>query len=143
MAMDDFGGRCGGLCKRKRSNRLGLFDEDMAEDMAARDVLVNHGVDKLPSLLKIILLLEEEGGDARRRLLNVSLIRCFLLCPGSVGHWLIGMLSKPGIPSMRALAYIEVVSQATVSDYILGLSNCFKRRHKSLARTATQCFRRF
>jgi hypothetical protein len=116
MAMDEFGGRSGGLYQREMNNVIELFDEDRA----ARDVLVKHVAEKLPSLLKLILLLEEEGGDARRRLLNMSLIRRILLCPESVGPWLIGMLRKPGVPSKRALEYLEVVSQTTVSDSIGG-----------------------
>jgi hypothetical protein len=116
MAMDEFGGRSGGLYKRERNNVLGLFDEDRA----ARNALVKHVAKKLPSLLKMILLVEEEGGDARHRLLNMSLIRRILLCPESVGPWLIGMLRKPGIPSKRAVEYLEVVSQTTISDFIGG-----------------------
>jgi hypothetical protein len=130
MAMDEFGGRSGGLYQREMNSVIELFDEDRA----ARDVLVKHVAEKLPSLLKLILLFEEEGGDARRRLLNMSLIRRILLCPESVGPWLIGMLRKQGVPSERALEYLEVVSQTTVSDSIGGfrtaLTDDIKAFHK-------------
>jgi hypothetical protein len=116
MAMDEFSGRSGGLYRREQTNLLKLSDKDRT----ARDVLVKHVAEKLPSLLKMILLVEEEGGDARRRLLNMSLIRSILLCPESIGPWLISMLSKQGIPSNRAVEYLEVVSQTTISDFIGG-----------------------
>ena len=97
LALDELAGKSGGLHKRDRR----IVRDTNEQDKTARNVLVNHLVYKIPALIKTILLLEGEGGEARRRLLRMSLFRRILVCSHAVGPWLIGMLHKKGVPSER------------------------------------------
>jgi hypothetical protein len=114
LVMDELGGRSGGLHKNTRRN---LRAPDL-QDKICRDFLARYMAEQLPFLLKTVLLLEEEGGDTRRRLLKMSIFRRILVCPESVGPWLTAMLRKKGIPSIRAVDYLAMLSQTSVEDYV-------------------------
>jgi 1,2-phenylacetyl-CoA epoxidase PaaB subunit len=116
LVMDELGGKSGGLHKNTRRN---LRDPDK-QDKICRDLLPTHMAEKFPFLLKTVLLLEEDGGDTRRRLLKMSIFRRILVCPESVGPWLTSMLHKKGIPSIRAVDYLAMLSQTSVEDYVGG-----------------------
>jgi hypothetical protein len=83
-----------------------------------REVLAKHLCQEIPALLKTILLIEQDAGEVRNRLLKMSIVRRLLLCPESVSSWLTSMLRKKGIPPKRAVDYLELVSSLTPEDYI-------------------------
>lgn len=116
VVMDELGGKSGGLHKNTRRN-LRAPDQ---QDKICRDQIASYTAEQFPYLLKTILLLEEEGGATRRRLLKFSIFRRILVCPESVGPWLTSMLHKKGIPSIRAVDYLVLLSQTSVEDYVGG-----------------------
>jgi hypothetical protein len=116
LVMDELGGKSGGLHKNIRRN-LRAPDQ---QDKICRDLLASYMAENFPFLLKTVLLLEEDGGDTRRRLLKMSIFRRILVCPESVGPWLTSMLRKKGMPSVRAVDYLAMLSQASVEDYVGG-----------------------
>jgi hypothetical protein len=116
LVMDELGSRSGGLHKNTRRNLRAPDDQDKL----CRDLLARYMAEQFPFLLKTVLLLEEEGGDTRRRLLKMSIFRRILVCPKSVGPWLTSMLHKKGIPSIRAVDYMVMLSQTSVEDYVGG-----------------------
>lgn len=116
LVMDELGGKSGGLHKNTRRN---LRAPDL-QDKICRDLLPTYMAEKFPFLLKTVLLLEEDGGETRRRLLKMSIFRRILVCPESVGPWLTSMLHKKGIPSIRGVDYLAMLSQTSVEDYVGG-----------------------
>ena len=116
MAMDELAGENGGLHNVTRGS-LGSTED---KDMIARNELVSHIVNKMPRILKTVLLLEGGGGSIRNRILETSLFRRILLCPESVGRWLTNMLQKKGNPSVRGIDYLELVSGTHIKDYVGG-----------------------
>ena len=121
LAMDGLGGRDGGFHKEKR--RLHRH-----EDKRARADLAAHLVTKLPTLLKTVLLIENDGTKTRQKLLTkLSIFRRILLCPESVGPWLPTMIRHNGIAAQRGVDYLLLVSQTSVDDYVGGFTNVLAR----------------
>ena len=116
MAVDELGGKSGGLHKV----RLRSLIHHTVKDRTAREAIIKHLCEQVPTLLKTLLLLDDDGGSARTRLFRLSLVRRVLLCPDSVGPWLTNMLQRHGLPSKRAVDYMVMVSEATAEDYIGG-----------------------
>jgi hypothetical protein len=115
LALDEFSGKSGGLHGSKRDHKI---EDSNKEDLEARELVVSHVIEVMPSILKTFLLLEDEGGEARKRIFNSSLVRRLLLCRDSVGTWITGMLRKKGIPSARAIDYLVLISEVSVEDYV-------------------------
>lgn len=113
LLFSQLGGKNGGLYKV----RIKSLDESKIRDNEARGVLATHICSVLPTVLKTILLIEEDGGEIRRSLLKTSIIRRCFLCPESVGRWLTTMIQTTGLPSRRAIDYLILVSKTTVHDY--------------------------
>jgi len=117
LALDELGGKNGGLRKLEKKQRAdkSLFKKDKGTQAA----LVTHMLAEMPTLVKTILLVDDgSSGEARMRLLQSSLFRRMLLCPGSAGKWLIHMLQTKGLPSKKAIDYLVLVSHANVHDYV-------------------------
>ncbi|KAL7568630.1 hypothetical protein ACA910_022729 [Epithemia clementina (nom. ined.)] len=90
-----------------------------------RKELVEALITKMPLLLKYILLIDEDGRDTRERLLGMAITRRLLLCPQTVGKWLIEMINHGGIPARRAIDYLCLISKATVEDYTGGYGTIY------------------
>jgi hypothetical protein len=106
-AMDNFGGKTA-----SGTNRPVLSYSKQLEDRAALAANLNS----IPLIFKTIFLLESNA--CRKHLLETSILRRAILCPGSIGPWLTQMLRRPPIFSRLAIDYFEVVSSATISDFI-------------------------
>jgi len=117
LAMDELGGKNGGLHEIKTKRTL---EQTNNKDDEARAALAAHLPTVMKSILKTLLLVEDEGGEMRKRLLRSSIVRRVFLCPQSVGGWLAQMLRSKGLPSKRAIDYLVLVSKANVDDYVGG-----------------------
>jgi hypothetical protein len=117
LVMDELGGKNGGL---HSINREAGSLQSSDDDKTARADLATHIVLVLPSLLKTALLIESEGGHARRRLLGMPIFRRLILCPEAVGPWLTTMLRRKGVPAKRAVDFLVLVSEAKTEDYVGG-----------------------
>ncbi|KAL7568642.1 hypothetical protein ACA910_022740 [Epithemia clementina (nom. ined.)] len=82
-----------------------------------RKVLAEALVEKLPSLLPTVLLVDDDGMNTRERLLEMKIIRRLFLCQQTVGMWLIEMLNHGGSPATRAVDYLWLVSSVSIEDY--------------------------
>lgn len=114
VAMDELGGKHG---SSHRPSRRSLLNPHGNND-AGRAELVTHLATAIPTLLKTILMLEDEGGETRRKLLKMSVIRRLLLAPEHVGPWLTTMLRTQGLPAKRAIDYLVLISNVTPLDYV-------------------------
>ena len=117
LIVDELSGRNGGLFKTSKEIRT---RKSYRQDMEARSHLVSHLVAVIPTILKTVLLVDNDGGEARRRLFQMSIVRQLLLMPESVGPWLTHMLHKKGIAAKRAVDYLVLVSQTKPEDYVGG-----------------------
>jgi hypothetical protein len=101
--MDEFGGA-----------RKFLPPPNPRKHVDKRQELAKHVVAAFPNLLRTVLLLD--NSVTRKRILRMSLFRRVLLCPESVGDWIMRLLRRGGVPSQRAVDYFELVSETNVSD---------------------------
>ena len=114
-AMDEFGGKSGGLhTKHSRRTLINVYGNS---DQSRTD-LATHVATTMPTIMKTILLIENRGEGIRTKLLNSSLVRRLILCPVIIGPWVTIMLRKRGIPSTRAIDFLVLVSQTNVEDYV-------------------------
>jgi hypothetical protein len=121
LAMDELGGKSGGLHPMENAGGASSSSDDLNErDIDARWLLAKHLPTMIPSILKTILLIDSGGdeGSARKVLLQSSLVRAILLQPESVGDWITAMIRKRGIASRFAVDYLAMVSGTTVEDYV-------------------------
>lgn len=116
LAMDELGGKSGGL---HQENKRATVHHSI-KDRSGRHLLSTHVVTIIPTLLKTVLLLEDDGKNTRKRLLGMSIFRRMLICPESVGPWLTQMLRRTGVPARRAVDYLVLMSESTVEDYVGG-----------------------
>jgi hypothetical protein len=114
-AMDELGGKNGGLHKIRQRSLI----HPTIKDRTAREDLAHHVVTVIPTLLKTVLLLEEDGEVTRKRLLRMSIFRRIFVCPESVGPWLSSMLRRRGLPSKCAVDYLHMLSQST-AEHMMG-----------------------
>jgi hypothetical protein len=114
--MDEFGGACKILPPPNPRQHLILSKCSSREKTTIdkRQELVKHVIAAFPTLLRTVLLLG--NSVTRKRILRLSLFRRMLLCPESVGSWLMRLLRRGGVPSRRAVDYFELVSETKVSD---------------------------
>ena len=80
-------------------------------------VFVETIAQKMPRLLSTVFLVDDDGRNSRERLLETLIVRRLLLCPQTVGMWIIEMLNHGGSPAKRAVDYLELVSRVSVEDY--------------------------
>ena len=116
LALDELGGCSGGLYRIDRRALINHTNKRDGRDMLERDKLASCVIMRLPTLLKTLLLLETDGVEARDRIFKMSIIRRILLCPESIGDWVMAMLQKKGIPSRRAVDYLLMISSLTLED---------------------------
>ena len=116
LAMDELGGLNGGLHKEKK--RHIAIDSFNRQDCQARDDLAIHLCTVIPNILKTIFLLDEKGDMRRNDLLQCSIVRRILVCKESIGPWITGMLQRKGLPSRRAIDYLQNISDITILDYV-------------------------
>ena len=85
-----------------------------------RKMLVEALLAKMPMLVKIILLIDDDGMDTRERVLEMAICRRLLLCPQTVGKWLIEMFNHGGTPAKRAVDFLCLISKTSVEDHTGG-----------------------
>lgn len=122
MIMEELGGKNGGLFTSSKDSD----DRISRKDKKARSDLTKHIVAVIPTILKTVLLIDDEGGSTRGRLFRSSLFRRLLLTPESVGPWLTQCLHQKGVPSKRAVDYLVLLSQSTAEDYAGGFRTILK-----------------
>ena len=88
-----------------------------------RTILVGTLTELLPHLVPTVLLIEDDGVDTRSRTLELTIFRRLLLCPATVGMWLIDMLNYGGVPARRAVDYLWMVSHTTIDDITGGFGS--------------------
>lgn len=71
---------------------------------------------EIPQLLPTLLLIEPE--IQRNQILSLPLVRRLLLEPATVGPWVVTMMRRKGIPSHRAIDYLELVSETSFHDFL-------------------------
>jgi hypothetical protein len=120
-AMNELSGK-GATLHHRHSSRPSLKNP-LGHNDEARAALATHVATLLPSIFKTILLLDDEGGKTRKKLLKTSFVRRLLLCPETVGPWITTMLRKKGLPSKRAIDYLGIISNTTAEDFV-GTSRC-------------------
>jgi hypothetical protein len=77
--------------------------------------LAKH-VASIPLLFRTMLLIDDE--EVRNHLLHLPIIRRTALRIESIGPWLVAMLRKQGIKSIRVVDHFEMVSSIGVKDVI-------------------------
>lgn len=116
MIVQEFQGKQLGILL-DHSTRTASLKSHHTEDMKFLAGWIEQIAGALPFLIKTILLIETDGGSVRNRLLQMPIVRRLVLCPTTVGPWLITMLQRKGIPAKRAVDYLVIVSDAKPKDY--------------------------
>lgn len=79
-AMDELGGKGGAGHKPSRRQLINPH----GHNQEARTDLATHIITTMPTILKTLLLVEDEGEDTRKKLFKTQIVRRMLLCPGRI-----------------------------------------------------------